>query len=187
MEAMAARTVPAIDSRPGARERIGRLFDRHHRRLFRLALRMTGERESALDLVQEAFLRAARKPGSLPATESGQEAWLVRVVVNLCRDRYRRHEVRRRSLPRLRDQRAEPASPEDAAVARTTVGRALRSLPAKRRAIVVLRELEGLPIARIARLVGLRQATVRWHLSVARRSLAATLTPPRRTDRKETP
>ncbi len=67
-------------------ERLGELFDAHQARLYRLARRLSGDPEEARDLVQETFLRAARRR-SLPARETGREAWLVRVLVNLCRDR----------------------------------------------------------------------------------------------------
>ena len=50
-----------------------------------------------------------------------------------------------------------------------------RPCPGRRRAVVVLHELEGAPPARIARLLGLRPATVRWHLSVGRKELARLL------------
>lgn len=146
------------------------LFDRHQDRLYRLARRMSGDAETARDLVQETFLRAARRR-SLPPGESSREAWLVRVLVNLCRDRWRRRQVRRRfedDLP------AAPAAgdPESSAVARATVQAALARLKPRRRAILVLRELEDVAPAQIARLLGLRPTTVRWHLSVGRKELS---------------
>jgi RNA polymerase sigma-70 factor (ECF subfamily) len=154
-------------------ELLGGLFDRHQERLYRLARRMSGDTETARDLVQETFLRAARRR-SLPAGESSREAWLVRVLVNLCRDRWRRRLVRRRHehvLPAP----APEGDPESAAVARATVRAALGRLEPRRRVVLVLRELEGVPAARIARLLGLRPATVRWHLSVGRKELSRLL------------
>jgi len=57
--------------------RIGDLFDRHQHRLLCLARRLLSDPEEARDLVQGTFLRAARKPQSLPAEDGGAEAWLV--------------------------------------------------------------------------------------------------------------
>lgn len=97
-------------------ERLGELFDAHHDRLFRLARRLARDPEEARDLVQETFLRAARRPGSIPPTGPGGEAWLVRTLVNLCRDRGRRCRVRERyraAAPAA----AAAADPESAAVA----------------------------------------------------------------------
>lgn len=158
-----------------APERIAELFDAHRDRLFRLALRLCSDREEARDLVQEAFLRAARQPGAIPPGEPGGEAWLVRTLVNLGRDRWRRLEVRGRAREELRAARSANADPEEAQVARATVRAALGRLSPRRRAVIVLHELEERPVREVARLLGVTEVTVRWHLLAARRELARTL------------
>lgn len=158
-------------------ERIGDLFDRYHQRLYGLARRLSSDAEEARDLVQEAFLRAARRPESVPPDEKRAEAWLVRVLVNLCRDRYRRLAVRRRPIVEHALEQSEPSSPEAQAVARASVQAALARLAPRRRAVVVLRELEGLPVAEVAHLLGMNPGTVRWYHSSARRDLARFLRP----------
>ena len=62
-------------------------------------------------------------------------------------------------------------------IARATVWRALDTLPPRRRAVVVMHELEGLTISAIASLLRISAITVRWHLSVSRRALARVLRP----------
>jgi RNA polymerase sigma-70 factor (ECF subfamily) len=157
--------------------RLSRLFDLHQRRLFLLAVRLAADREEARDLVQEAFLRAARSPRSVPGGDSAGEAWLVRTLVNLCRDRWRRAAVRARGRETLQAA-AEPAvHPEAAAVAQATVRAALARLSPRRRAVIVLHELEGQPVRDVARLLGVAEVTVRWHLLAARRELARVLDP----------
>ena len=79
--------------------RLGALFDAHQPRLFRLARRLAGSAEDARDLVQETFLRAARSPESVPDGSAHEEAWLVRVLINICRDRWRQVAVRRSISP----------------------------------------------------------------------------------------
>ena len=163
-------------------ERLGELFDAHHGRLYRLARRLSGDPEEARDLVQEAFLRAARRPAGLPVGGSGAEAWLVRILVNLCRDRARRLRVRARrtaDLPVARD-----PDPESAAVARATVEAALAMLSPRRRAVIVLHELEGRDVAAIARLLGIAKVTVRWHLAAGRRGLREDLLATTRPERR---
>jgi len=159
-------------------ELLGRLFDTHHERLYRLARRLCRDSEDARDLVQETFLRAARRPGSIPERPSEAEAWLVTVLVNLTRDLQRRLSVRRiHSLEEI--PAAKPAAapnPESAAVARSTVQSALAHLSTRRRAIVVLCDLEELPVKRVAELLRLSPITVRWHHSAGRRQLAQLLT-----------
>jgi RNA polymerase sigma-70 factor, ECF subfamily len=153
-------------------ERLAGLFDVHHQRLFRMALRLSADREEARDLVQEAFLRAARRPGAVP--DGAEEAWLVRTLVNLCRDRHRRLGVRARVHESLR-RGEETEHPEEAAVIRTAVRSALGRLAPRRRAVIVLHELDGLPVREVARLLGIGEVTVRWHLMAARRELARLL------------
>jgi RNA polymerase sigma-70 factor (ECF subfamily) len=67
----------------------------------------------------------------------------------------------------------EPVDPESAIVARSVVWQALAALDPRRRAILVMHELEGSPVDAIARLLGVTSVTVRWHLSKGRRQLAA--------------
>lgn len=163
-------TSPAMTS-----QRLGDLFDRHHQRLYSLARRMSSDGEEAKDLVQEAFLRAARRPTSIPVEDHRAEAWLVRVVVNLCRDRYRRMAVRRRPEVIHNLHHHKPGDPESQAVARASVQAALATLKSRRRAVIVLRELEGLAVAEVAKLLGMNPGTVRWHHSSGRKQLARLL------------
>jgi len=167
----------ADTARPDAAERLGRLFDAHHDRLYRLARRMTGSAETARDAVQDTFLRAARSPQSIPEGMPHEEAWLVRVLVNVCRDEWRKREVRRRSA--LRPVDVQGAAAESALIARAVVQQALQALPPRRRAILVMYELEGTGIPAIARLLGIRAVTVRWHLSVGRSEMARLIGSPR--------
>lgn len=164
-----------MDTADNPTDRLARLFDSHHQRLFRLARRLTADREEARDLVQEAFLRAARRPDSIPRGASPEEAWLVATLVNLCRDRFRRLGVRDRAKHHLAHDADNGPRLEDAVVARATVQAALGRLSARRRAVVVLHEIEGVPARQIARLLGVSEITVRWHLLAARRELAAVL------------
>ncbi len=179
-DAIVARRASA--GRVEATDRLATLFDAHHDALYRLARRMASDAEEARDLVQEAFLRAARRPASVPPDDAGARSWLMRVVVNLCRDRRRRLAVRRRAAetvlhPPRESEAAGESGPESRAVARSAVGSALAELPPRRRAVVVLHELEERPVAEIAKLLGLARVTVRWHLSVGRKQLAALLSP----------
>jgi RNA polymerase sigma-70 factor (ECF subfamily) len=155
--------------------RIGALFDLHHQRLFRLARRLSRNADDARDLVQETFLRAARSPRSIPDGAANEEAWLVRVVINICRDRWRHSAVRTRARANGH-LNAEPAcNPEPHLIAKSLVRHALDALPPRRRAILILYELEGATIPAIARLVGVTPVTVRWHLSIGRREMANAL------------
>ena len=170
--AMPSAVAPPADD-PAAR--LGTLFDTHHQRLYRLARRLSRCAEDAHDLVQETFLRAARSPGSIPNGHSSEEAWLVRVLVNLCRDRWRRTAVRQKTAVDANVETIGSARPEAALMARAMVREALQRLAPRRRAILVLYELEGTGVKEIAELLGVSAVTVRWHLSVGRREMARAL------------
>jgi RNA polymerase sigma-70 factor, ECF subfamily len=150
-----------------------RLFDTHQERLFKLARRLSVDHDEARDLLQETFMRVVRSGSALPADHEGQAAWLVTTLVNLARDRGRRAAVRQRAHVDFRPPLV--VGPEAAYVARIAVQDALARLDARRRAVVVLHEIEGEPVARIAALLGISAITVRWHLGRARRQLAVLL------------
>jgi RNA polymerase sigma-70 factor (ECF subfamily) len=171
--------VPTADVLPvalgdDASDRLASLFDTHYDRLHRLARRLAPSADAARDLVQETFLRAAKSIRRVPRGTSNEEAWLVRVLVNLQRDEWRRTAVRTRDAAKAFPI-ASPADADAAFVARATVWRALDSLTARRRAIVVLHELDELPVPAIASMLGITRVTVRWHLSQGRRELARLL------------
>jgi len=157
--------------------RLSALFEAHADRLYRLARRLVPSADDALDLLQETFLKAARSPESIPRGLSDEEAWLVRVLVNVRRDQWRKEAVRKRHELDLSHAAVQHDDPERAFLIRTMVWRALDYLPPRRRAVVVMYELEGLSMASIASLLGINAITVRWHLSRGRRELARRLQP----------
>jgi RNA polymerase sigma factor (sigma-70 family) len=155
-------SLAADTARPDTAERLGQLFDAHHGRLYSLARRLTRSTDDARDVVQDTFLRAARSPQSIPWGMPHEEAWLVRVLINICRDGWRKQAVRSRAaaVPPPVDRHGA----ESELVAHSTIWRGLESLPPRRRAILVLYELEGAAIPAIrgfsvVLVVGAMQAT----------------------------
>ena len=155
--------------------RVAALFDAHHNRLFRLARRLVRYPDDPADIVQETFLRAARAPERVPVGTSNEEAWLVRVLINVCKDSWRHRAVRTRAAVEGRTPAPENVNPEPGILARTMVWQALDALTPRRRAILVLYELDGVTIPGIAQLLGVTPVTVRWHLMMGRREMAKVL------------
>ena len=148
--------------------RLEELFEEHQHRLFRLALRLSRNREDAKDLVQETFVRAARHERSLPSGARA-EGWLVRTMINLARDEWRRRAVRNKhAVARAQE---DSSDPEAVALARISVRSALQTLSPKLRAVVALVDLEALSSREAAILLGLRPSTVRWYRARALREL----------------
>jgi RNA polymerase sigma-70 factor (ECF subfamily) len=159
-------------------ERLAALFDAHHDRLYRLARRLTASADDARDVVQDTFLKAARSLKSVPAGSAREEAWLVRVLINIRRDEWRRSAVRKRSKATLRtDLTTQHPSHESALIAKAAVWKALDILQPRRRAVIIMYELEGMTVRAIASLLGINAITVRWHLSTGRRDLTRALEP----------
>lgn len=161
-----------------AREGDGRAFDRlmleTQERIVSLAWRMLGNREDARDAAQETFVRLYRHLGKLRTGEDPM-GWIYRIAVNVCRDAVRR----RRRSPIAGAAAREPQVParaEEALLAeerRAAVASALKSLPPKQRAALVLRDLEGLTSEQVARILGSRPGTVRSQIAAARATLRA--------------
>lgn len=161
-------------------DRLAVLFDIHYDRLYRLARRLTTSADDALDLVQETFLRVARYPRSVPVGLANEEAWLVRILINIRRDEWRKASSRSRFEEAASGEshlRPTNRGLEEAVIARAIVWRALDVLSPRRRAVVVMSELEGLSIPAIASVLGISQITVRWHLSMGKRDLTTALKP----------
>ncbi len=155
-----------------ADERLAILFDTHYDRLYRLARRLSPSADDALDLVQDTFLRLAGSPLAIPVGGSFEEAYLVRVLVNLRKDQWRKEHVRAKHAERSVAAHDGGGS-EASLIAHGDVWRALDTLAPRRRAVLVMYELEGVSAAEIATLLGIAAVTVRWHLFRARRELAA--------------
>jgi RNA polymerase sigma-70 factor (ECF subfamily) len=162
----------------GYQERLRVLFDTHEDKLYRLARRLTNSAPDAEDLLQDTFLKAGRALTSIPTGAANEEAWLTRVLVNTCRDQWRRAGVRRRAVALLRsDDKALCSDAESVLITKRIVWAALDNLGPRRRAVVVFAELDGKSVDEIARLLGCKVMTVRWHLSMARRELRRALAP----------
>lgn len=179
MNSKSAAVLLTADAKADDREqRLAELFDNHEARLYRLARRLAENADDAHDLVQETFVRAASSLRSIPVDPAKGEAWLVRVLVNIRRDQWRQTAVRRRSAATLAaSSDSAVADIESALHAKRAVWAALGVLQPRRRAIVVMHELEGQTPVSIAQIFGVSVLTVRWHLSMARRDLKRLLQP----------
>jgi RNA polymerase sigma-70 factor (ECF subfamily) len=137
-------------------------------RMYRLALRMTGNADDARDVVQDAYIRAHRALSEARwKGESKVETWLYRIVLNAALN-HRRSRGRREQLAPPGP--APASSPEtDADVARLMA--AVIELPADQRRALVLKELEGHTSAEIGALLGCSEGAVEQRLLRARAAL----------------
>jgi RNA polymerase sigma factor (sigma-70 family) len=152
------------------------IYERTHDRLFGLLAYHVGNREEALELLQEVYLHAveglARYRGDGPL-----EAWFAIVAIRRARDwkrklfRKRRHAADDEELARDFDAGAPTGPDESALPLRRLLDGALAKLPERQRAAFLLREVEDLSFKDVAEALGVNDATARVHHLRARRAL----------------
>ncbi len=172
------------------------LIRRHETRIYRFLLRMLGSPAEAEDVTQETFLNLHRR-GRRFRGESLFSTFVYRVAANAALNSRRsqgRHGARVRRLAERHaagdDLPSSPRDPESAASGAESerlVQQALLELPEALRMPVVLYDIEGIPYAEIAEVLGLAEGTVKSRIHRARRALRQRLEPLLRLDEKETP
>ncbi|MGC8762695.1 MAG: RNA polymerase sigma factor [Acidobacteriota bacterium] len=178
------------DERDVARFRDGeaaafeRLVFRHEREVYRLVLRLLRNPDDALEVAQEAFLRAYRGLPSFRG-EASFRTWLYGIALNAARTRQAtlsRHLSRTESLEGGEDDPPSPLlsisdpgpSPESRALGgelKEALLAALSRISPEHREILLLREVEGLDYEEVALLLGIPAGTVKSRLARARRAV----------------
>ncbi len=163
----------------GDRAAFAVLVERHERRVYNLALRMTGKEEDARDAAQEAFLTVLRKLSSFRG-EAAFTTWLHRVTVNACYDLLRKRQRQplldrggNDDLPRPEPPPA-PDHADDAAFS-IDVRRALLEVPEDFRAVMILHDVQDLPQEEVAAILSIPVGTVKSRLHRGRVALARAL------------
>ena len=153
------------------------LYDRYKDRVFRTCLRILGDRHVAEDTTQEIFLRVFSKASSFNG-RSTFSTWLYRLAVNHSLNALRKERTWREirlqdgSVP---DAHPAPTPPPDQVLVETDrldmLTNLLAALSAEYRAVIVLREIEGLRYREIAEVLEIPEGTVMSRLSRARLEL----------------
>jgi RNA polymerase sigma-70 factor (ECF subfamily) len=158
----------------------------HQRMVFGLALHLLGDRDEALDLSQEVFLRVFRTISSFRG-QSALRTWIYRIVINQARNRQRWWRRRHRSEQVSLDEHLQmfgdlesqgDVLPDRLLASKETADRiwqALKRLPFDQRTALILREVDGLRYEEIAFSLGVAVGTVKSRLTRARQALRADL------------
>jgi RNA polymerase sigma-70 factor (ECF subfamily) len=154
--------------------------------VFNLALHLLGDRDEALDLSQEVFLRVFRTLPSFRG-QSTLRTWIYRIVINQASNRHRSWRRRHRSdqvsldehLQHCGELESKVEVSPDTQLARkeraARLWRALDRLPFDQRTALILREIDGLHYDEIAFSLGIAVGTVKSRLTRARQALRAEL------------
>jgi RNA polymerase sigma-70 factor (ECF subfamily) len=181
---------PALDdaelvlaARNGDRDAFRTLFERYHRRAYALAFGVLRHQDDALDVVQDAFIKAHKYLDKFEGNSSFY-TWLYRIVMNLAIDHLRKH---RRVKPVELDESRVDDHADEALLPRILGGNpgralmdkeirkridtALEELSENHRAVLVMRELEGLSYEEMAQAMGCSKGTIMSRLFHARRNM----------------
>lgn len=175
----------AVALQQGQEAAFNEVVRRYQGRVYAVAYRITGNREDALDVAQEALLKAYRKIDTWQPT-GGFRAWLLRLASNQSIDHLRRRNRQRHErldegyIPETEGAPVEPATTdtEDAVRAREIderVRKALVVLSPAQKTVFVLRHYEGLQLSEIAEEMGCTVGSVKVHLFRALKKLRGEL------------
>jgi RNA polymerase sigma-70 factor (ECF subfamily) len=171
----------------GDEEACTRLVTDHQRMVYQLALHLLGDPQEALDLSQEVFLRVFQVLPQFRG-QSTLRTWIYRIVVNHASNRQRWWRRRRRAQQVPLDEQTAThgefaesrnfAQPDRVLQQKEVAGLvwgALERLPFDQRAVIVLREIDGLSYEEIATSLGVVVGTVKSRLARARENLRVAL------------
>jgi RNA polymerase sigma-70 factor, ECF subfamily len=173
-------------SQCGDTEAFEQLIFRHRDKIFARAMIMMRNEDQALELSQEAWVKAWQRLVQFQG-DSSYATWMTRIVINLCLDQLRRQKrVRVESIDELEEESggverlmpiidSNPTAGMEQVELRRRIDEALGQLSEAHRTVVVLHEFEGLEYREIAKRVGISMGTVMSRLFYARRRLATLL------------
>lgn len=170
----------------GSEEAFNRLVLRHQRRAYNIAYRFLSQHEDALEVAQDAFVRAYRSLRRFKG-KSSFKTWLYKIILNLARNRYRRKvsrgEHRKVSLDNpkryddseavreIEDEKLSPTRELDGREIQEQIQRGLMRLAAEHRQVIVLRHIEGLSYEEMTQVLQCAEGTVKSRLHRARLEL----------------
>jgi RNA polymerase sigma-70 factor (ECF subfamily) len=145
------------------------LYDRHSHSVYSLARKLTGKKEAAEDLAQDAFIKVWQSAGSYRAERGGVRPWILTVVRNRNLNLLRAQATRRRKQEKIvaSAQRSQPTEAFTEAWRTVRVGRvrqALEVIPQEQNQVLALAHFSGLTYAEIAERLRLPLGTVKGRM-----------------------
>jgi RNA polymerase sigma-70 factor (ECF subfamily) len=155
----------------GDQDAFGEVVNRHWKRAFWTAYDVLYDQDRAQDVAQEAFVKVHK---ALQSYDLGRDfaSWLYRIVLNLAIDHKRRME-RDRTVPTdkvedLVDARKAAVEDEEKAATIERVEQVLEGMPEEYRIPLTMKDIDGLSVEEVAKILDLSYSTVRWRLHRAR-------------------
>jgi len=176
-------------ARAGSRAALEALFQKYHQRAFAVAVGVLKRPEDAMDVVQDAFIKVHKNIGAFQGASSFY-TWLYRIVMNLAIDQTRRKRKvvewgddiplqqvagDRALLPKIED--VNPGRTIERRELSHKIRQALDALPEYHRAVILLREVEGMSYEEMAEVLEVPKGTIMSRLFHARRKMQEQLQP----------
>lgn len=164
-------------ARSGDQDALAQLLQRHEGRVYSLCVRIVRDPDQAADLAQDTLVRLIQRLDRFSG-RSRFSTWVYRVTVNVCLTELRRSGRRAKLRRRLAASETSAPAPEpdagesvqrDERLARLYA--AMDTLPVQQRAILILRDVQGLDYRRVGEVLGLAAGTVKSRLFRAREAL----------------
>lgn len=147
-------------------------------KLYRFALRLTGDATEAQDVVQEVFIKVWNRKDELDGIEN-MEAWCMKITRNLAYDKLKsKHHRQTDSLPEGLHMEADenPYTTTETQDMMASIRQLMTSLPEKQRQIMQLRDIEGYTYKEIGEIMDLDMNQVKVNLFRARKHVRVNLT-----------
>ncbi|MEE8584458.1 MAG: sigma-70 family RNA polymerase sigma factor, partial [Acidobacteriota bacterium] len=155
----------------------GELTERWQNRIFRFISRHVGSSEAAQDLTQDTFIKAYRNLARL-ADHRRFSSWLYKIALNECRMRFRRGKSRlvvpydeQAELELERSQAPDPERQVQERERAEILRRAFQELPEEQRAVIVMKEYQGLKFHEIAEVLDTPVSTVKSRMYLGLKTL----------------
>ncbi len=170
----------------GDTEAFEELIFRHRDKIYARAMMMMRNEDEALDLSQEAWVKAWQRLHQFQG-DSSFATWMTRIVINLCLDQIRRQKkMRAESIEQIEEEaggverqmpveHVNPTEGLEKEELRIRIDEAMAKLTEAHRTVLVLHEFQGLEYKEIAKKVGISIGTVMSRLFYARRRMASLL------------
>jgi RNA polymerase sigma-70 factor (ECF subfamily) len=179
-----------LAAKQGDRQAFGKLAQQYQRQCAAVALRLLGNAQDAMELVQDALVKAFKNLEQLQQSERFGP-WLMRIVTNLALNS-RRSRARRQAVSLEQsggdstegeDLRATlagstldaPEQPLTSAELGDAIERAIHALPEKQRLALVMFAIEKMPQKDVAEVLNCSVEAVKWHVFMARKQLKKSL------------
>jgi RNA polymerase sigma factor (sigma-70 family) len=148
------------------------LYKRFYQAMMALCVRYTKDRQDALEVLNDGFLKVFKRIGQYDAAKASLYTWMRKIVINTAIDFLRKHQVYHNMEVLLAED--EDTGIENDAVQKLSgdeLLKMIRQLPPTTRLVFNMYIIDGFSHRDIASLLGIGEGTSRWHLNEARRQL----------------